>query len=118
MNDGPKENDYKFCPGCGKPVTLAGDEQTASVEPEELKALASATGSAATAEYIRGVTAACEWLEKYKLTEEEEKDGVSWQRDCPQTFAWLIRTELLPPNASNSATGDRGASPAKADGKA
>ena len=27
MDDGPKENDYKFCPGCGKPVTLAGDEQ-------------------------------------------------------------------------------------------
>ena len=23
-NDGPKENDYKFCPGCGKPVALAG----------------------------------------------------------------------------------------------
>ena len=50
MNDGPKENDYKFCPGCGKPVTLAGDEQPASVEPEELKALASATGSAAGVE--------------------------------------------------------------------
>ena len=31
MNDGPKENDYKFCPGCGKPVTLAGDEQPATV---------------------------------------------------------------------------------------
>lgn len=59
--------------------------------------LAEAHGSAATAEYIRGVNAACEWLEKYKLAE-EENDGVSWQRDCPQTFAWLIRTELLPPN--------------------
>ena len=46
MNDGPKENDYKFCPGCGKPVTLAGDKQPATVEPEEIKALASATGSA------------------------------------------------------------------------
>ena len=46
LSDGPKENDYKFCPGCGKPVTLAGDEQPATVEPEELKALASATGSA------------------------------------------------------------------------
>lgn len=47
LNDGPKENYYKFCPGCGKPVTLEGDEQPAPVEPEELKALASATCSAA-----------------------------------------------------------------------
>ena len=31
-NDGPKENDYKFCPGCGKPVTLAGDEQPVTPE--------------------------------------------------------------------------------------
>lgn len=22
MNDGPKENDYRFCPSCGKPITL------------------------------------------------------------------------------------------------
>jgi hypothetical protein len=31
-NDGPKENDYKFCPGCGGRVTLAGDFQ--SIAPE------------------------------------------------------------------------------------
>ena len=32
-NDGPKENDYKFCPGCGKPVALAGDEQPVTIAP-------------------------------------------------------------------------------------
>ena len=73
-------------------------DNTQEAKPPTIPPFAALAGSAATAEYIRGVTAACEWLEKYKLTEEEEKDGVSWQRDCPQMFAWLIRTELLPPN--------------------
>jgi len=36
-NDGPKENGYKFCPGCGKPVALAGDREPATIETAETK---------------------------------------------------------------------------------
>ena len=57
---------------------------------------AAPAGSAPTADYMRGVNAACKWLEKQALTVEEEKDGITWQRGCPQTFAWQIRLDLLP----------------------
>lgn len=31
MNDGPRENDYRFCPGCGSKIVLAGErDATAS----------------------------------------------------------------------------------------
>ena len=55
-------------------------------------------GSEASPEYRAGVEAACKWLEGQTLTEEEQHDDVSWAPDCPQTFAYLIRGNLLSPN--------------------
>jgi hypothetical protein len=59
---------------------------------------APAPGSGVSAEYRRGVSDACAWLEKQTITDDERKGGVSWSADCPQSFAWTIRTHLLPPN--------------------
>jgi len=47
-------------------------------------------------EYEAGVRAACEWLERQTLTEDEQREGISWGRTCPETFAWAIRKWLLP----------------------
>ena len=59
-------------------------------------------GSEASKEYRAGVEAACKWLEGQTLTEEEQHDDVSWAPDCPQTFAYLIRGNLLSPNSELS----------------
>ena len=79
------------------PAQRTSSHMRAAPTPSELPAsqarpsLCAAPGSVASAEYIAGVEAACQWLEGQTLTEEEQRQGISWGRTCPQTFAWTIR---------------------------
>jgi len=66
MNDGPKENDYKFCPGCGKPVTLAGDREPATSKTPEPSTLASATGSETPDALIVAFVQGAKWWEYHQ----------------------------------------------------
>jgi hypothetical protein len=64
-------------------------------------------------EYEAGVLAACEWLERQTLTEDEQREGISWGRTCPETFAWVIRKWLLPNSELSS---ERAAEPQQQTG--